>query len=347
LSIWPICLISIRFASNGVKYKPPKRKRHVSRSITYLIPHSKHILLVLLKKNNNVNGVFRSLEQTGFKYKRDVLDCMDYMEKAKLITKQTTKNSMKMEVSLTALGNKTATVITNTKKYISSRSKLEQSVADKLSVTHMSEIKAAQIKGCKIFDQVVQHNMLVYPGSILKNRGWGDDEILRFAYDGLLPTLGIRHLINKSPNFVISILLDKYRMLLELEPNDLARTIIQKIIIDLITELMEYVHSDPHFYHGRSEQERIVDQMTGQAMRFTDRVTADGGFRYKFMTEEVTEVLDSIFSIIETRGELIQKRIDKWIESEKHKPRYELISYLHDKKTDSLPFYEKIVKKWS
>ena len=89
-----------------MKYKPLNRKRHKVRPIEDLLPHSEHILLTLLEGRNNINGVFRKLQQTGFSYKRDVLDAINILKKAELISKNQSSDNSKVMIELTEIGSK-------------------------------------------------------------------------------------------------------------------------------------------------------------------------------------------------------------------------------------------------
>jgi DNA-binding HxlR family transcriptional regulator len=298
------------FSGNGVKYKPVKRKRHVARPITDLIPHSKHILLTLLEKNDNVNGVFRSLEQTGFNYKRDVLDSMEYLEKAKLITKQAVKNSIRVQVSLTDLGNKIASIMINVEKYIQARSKLDKAITEKFDLPYLTKRVNRYAR-----ETSIKPERLV---SILLNSGWTAQEINRFGYDNCVPPFGMEDLLYKSPMVIIDLLLHKYRIMTLLVQNRNAIIIIQKIIIDLITSILHLLKFQRNT-NEPSEIEQILEQVSTKALYYNLGIVHLGAFMYKFILNEVTDVITSIFSIAEPQKKHIEKRLKDVFEFERKK----------------------------
>jgi DNA-binding HxlR family transcriptional regulator len=118
-----------------VKYKPPK---HKPTPIEDLLPHSKHILLTLLDGGIHINAVFRKLQQTGFSYKRDVLDAIKYLKKAELISKnQSPDNSTKVMIELTELGEKAVNMIASIERYTLSWSNLDKAVTQQFDIPHI------------------------------------------------------------------------------------------------------------------------------------------------------------------------------------------------------------------
>jgi hypothetical protein len=334
-----------------MKYKPPKRKRHVARPIVDLIPHSKHILLTLLEKNNNVNAIFRNLEQTGFNYKRDVLDSIEYLEKAKLIIKRAMEGSIKIEVSLTDIGSTVAKLIVNIEKYLKARSHLQKAVTEKFDLPYLKQGVTRYTR-----DTTIEPEQLV---PILQNAGWNAQEINRFGYDNCVPPKGIDDLLYGSPMVIINLVLHKYVLLSQLVQNEIGRSIIQKIIIDLITELLQLLKFQRNA-NEESESEQILEHISTAALYYNIGVISFGAFMYRFMNDQVTEVLDSIFSIAETRKDHIEKRLNDVIqferkktkdiheEAKKHPERWDDDEiYLQDSILKAEPFFQNIIKKLS
>jgi hypothetical protein len=313
-----------------MKYKPPRRKRHIARPVGDLIPHSTHILITLLKKSDNVNGVCRSLVQTGFNYKRDVLDSLEYLEKANLITKQAIENSMKIKISLTDTGCTIARLIVNVEKYIKTRSRLDKTVREKFDLPYLKQGINRYVKETK-----VEPGQLV---PILQKTGWAEEEINRFFHDDFMPPGAIQELLDDSAFDIINIVLHKYSTLLPLCPHENAKIIMQKIIIDLITELLEHVrgiYSFPLSFSGAGlsqanpfmrkyiEDDRNLnsDLMSSISSIYIVHTLGFGGFAYNFINDEVTTMLDSILSVAEPNLDLIRSKIDDFIKQEKkHMP---------------------------
>jgi len=329
----------MEFVSNGMKYKPPRHKRHKSRSISYLIPHCKHILVSLLESNNNVNGLFRILQQTGFNYKRDVLDSIDYLEKAQFIRKNRTENSMKILISLTDPGMKISKLIVNVDKYIQSYSKLDDSMVTRFEYPYIR----AERRGNR---ETLIYDPEILP-TVLAQRGWTDEEIDQFLGDECRPSGGLLNLTLGSPRIVINILLHKYLLLLELELNEIAKTITQKITIDLITELLAHLYiptRDKEF----TDLDNIVDAATDEALGLMYDVVHSQGLLYSFMNNDVFDVLNSVFSIVEPRKRYLKDQLDTEIVSQRYNrnklqsdPDYDW----NESEARILPFLEQVFKK--
>jgi DNA-binding HxlR family transcriptional regulator len=330
-----------------MKYKPPKRKRHIPRPIDDLIPHSKHILLTLLERSINVNSVFRALEQTGFNYKRDVLDSIDYLEKAALISKEPVKNSMKIEVSLTDLGHKIASLMTSVEKYIQARSKLDKAITEKFDLPYLKKRVNRYAR-----ETSIKPERLV---SILLHSGWTSQEINRFGYDDCVPPFGMENLLYGSPMVVIDLLLHKYRIMKLLVQNRNAIIIIQKIIIDLITSILNLLKFQRNI-NEPGEIEQILEQISTKALYYNLSVVDLGAFMYKFILSEVTDVITSIFSIAEPQKKHIEKRLKDVFEFERKKTEDMLEDaknhperwdedeiYLQESILKADPFFKKVV----
>jgi hypothetical protein len=340
------------FINNGMKSKPFRKKRRQVIPVMTLIPQIKHILFLLLRNDSNPYKIYQDLYQTGFTDKTRVLNALEHMRKADLVTRQKIpRYSVKTKVSLSELGRHLGQLMLNVENYLKCRSKLENSVPSKFTTSHLNSKKIAEIKdhywgygSNPLDDRILKH-----PDPVLKRKGWSDNEIFRFTYDGLRPTNGILSLINSSPDLVISILPDKYRILLELTPNSIAKSIIQKIIIDLITDVLQHVYVKPYLYlkpyfYGTNEIDKITDKITKAAIDYTDAVTRTGAFRYKFVREEVNDLLESIFFLTGPSKVTINDKIRFMTEYEDDKMGKDALPYLVEKMSDLIPFYNKLCK---
>lgn len=330
-----------------MRNKPFQKKRRKKQPVVEFIPHIKQVLFLLLRTDSNAYKICQELSKTGFKYKRDWLDAIDYMEKAELVTKEKIPGySVKRNISLSDIGRTIANLMLNVRRYLESRQKLEASIKSKFDISYMNQERLTELKerySC-YGNKSLKDDVSKITDPVLKHRGWNDNEMRRFTHDGLEPSQGILDLIGSSPDFVISILPYKYRIILEMKPNSTSRTIIQKIIIDLITDVMHYLYAKPFFYvnpyfYGTSESDKITDKVTKDAMDFTESVTRSGALGYRFISKEVTEVLKSIFSLAEPSERALKDRIRFLPIIEEHK----LPSpYLDDKLMVLIPFYESL-----
>jgi DNA-binding HxlR family transcriptional regulator len=336
-----------------MRSKPHKKGRHKKRSISALLPHSEHILLSLLEGNNNINGIFRILNQTGYSYKPDVLDSIDYLEKGKFISKNVhPEHSLKIVTSLTDLGKNIAHLILNIEKYIESLAKLDEAINSNLDVKlpkEINEIDDSRL-GREMYDilpvveRKVNHN--------LKNKGWIENERAVFLRDGFRVPHGIRYLLDESPKLIFNILLQKYRELLKYSVNETSRAIIEGIIIKMITRVLQCVDTK-HLYSSVNNQTN-PDDMCQSVFDYIAGVSGLGALVYTCMNENVMQVFESLVSIAEPRREHFKKMIPSTINGLK-----ELLSdtsllegldsveiFREQSLSRLLPFYQKIAKKW-
>ena len=342
----------MEFASNGMKYKPFNRKRHKPRPITDLVPHSKHILINLLEGSNNVNAIFRKLQQTGLSYKRDVLDCICYLEQGKLIVKSNSpRHSTKKIMSLTDMGKNIAQLIVNTEKYIQSLSELHKAIIREFDISFLNDLTNPNELRKGICEKNKLHTILKKSDRMLEKKGWTQDERIRFAYDNFNVPHGITYVLDESPKQIFNILLYKYQILLQFSGNDVTKKLIQKVVIDLITDLLHYVHVK----HLRETEdvEGVIDFTTEMVLDHTVGVSHIGAFMYHFMNKYVMELFDSMFSVVEPRRGFIGKRIDTQIDWTRKtaKKKYDQTwddaeIYMDQSTLRVIPFYEKISKKW-
>jgi len=121
-----------------MNYKPVNRRYHKARSQESLLPHFKRILTTLLGGSENVNGLFRKIDQTGFKNKRDLIDAIEILSRSALINKEKTLgNSIKMTITLTETGNLLAKLITSIETYVKAWKQLENGLAQKFNAPEL------------------------------------------------------------------------------------------------------------------------------------------------------------------------------------------------------------------
>jgi hypothetical protein len=125
-----------------------------------LVQNCSQILCLLLKGRYSVNNI---IEQTGI-YKNYVFEANGFLEQSKLVDRVSDKEVHKQKefIQLTDFGRKLAHFIQNTNKFDESFDVLKQAIDNKFNVPR---IGAKQLR------------------SLLKNRGWNDEEINRFGKD--------------------------------------------------------------------------------------------------------------------------------------------------------------------
>ena len=234
--------------------------------------HIKEVLFLLLRIDSNAYKICQELYKTGFTYKRDLLDAIYYMEKAKLITKEKIRGySVKRNISLSEFGRKLGNLILNVVNYLERYLKLVEAVNSKFEVSDADRDELVELN---LEDKIISQNddstyRINIPKSVnrkLKNKGWEELERMRFTLEGYKPPRGILLLLEESPMIVNNMLLYKYRMLLEEGLNDIAKTIARRIIIDLITEVMTHVHARTRSGSESSEVDRIASYIMKLAM---------------------------------------------------------------------------------
>ena len=84
--------------------------------------------------------------------------------------------------------------------------------------------------------------------------------------------------------------------------------IIQKIMIDLITDVVSFIQIPP-FPKEITELDQISDLAATEAVSHTLSVMEGDGFAYSFMNKEVFDALRSIFVIANPRKEYLKKEL--------------------------------------
>jgi hypothetical protein len=272
-------------------------------------------------------------------YKPDVIDSINYLAKSGLLNKsKPSRRSIKMILKLTESGRNTANLILSVKKYIESWSKLgdttEQTFLFDYPLAEMMRIQSFQTFNTGSYDNTTTGGLEVV-GSL-------HELTTRFKHK-LQPSTGLSYLVHQSPQLVINIIVYKYLLLLRLNQNELAKFIIQKIVIDLLTEVLTHMNI-PEVSVTDNENDKISDAATGQALGLLDIVSLSGGFAYRFMNKEVIDVLDSIFSIVQPRKDFIESHWDsiRWRTSKESGNKFK--NYKENYADEGLLLLDKILK---
>jgi len=333
-----------------MNYKPVNRRYHKARSQESLLPHFKRILTTLLGGSENVNGLFRKIDQTGFKNKRDLIDAIEILSRSALINKEKTLgNSIKMTITLTETGNLLAKLITSIETYVKAWKQLENGLAQKFNAPELEGDALTPIKSLSELRKRLER--------ILKERGWTNEEVELLVHDNYKPSFGLLYLLEQSPAVAINILLRKYFLFLEMKVNEMAKRLISKIIIDLIATILQTFRLTVD--EETNKIDRLRDQACDLVMDHITQVTFQGGFMYRFMNKEVTQVLDSMFTLAEPRKQYIKKLEFRIENTQKKVASREREIMLHSAREGTLeismnnsmlkviPFYQHVIKKWS
>ena len=247
-------------------------KRRKIRPVAEFMDHIKEVLFLLLRTDSNAYKICQELYKTGFTYKRDLLDAIYYMEKAKsdYQRKNTWLLGQKKYFAF-RIWEKVGNLILNVVNYLERYLKLVEAVNSKFEVSDADRDELVELN---LEDKIISQNddptyRINIPKSVnrkLKNKGWEELERMRFTLEGYKPPCGILLLLEESPMIVNNMLLYKYRMLLEEGLNDIAKTIARRIIIDLITEVMTHVHVRTRSGSESSEVDRIASYIMKLAM---------------------------------------------------------------------------------
>lgn len=277
----------MEFTGNSMKNEPVKPRRHKRRPISEFTSHFEHIFLVLLHGDKNHNRVFGELFRTGFKNKRDVLDSIDHLKKSGLVRiNRTPFHKQERLIALTESGIKTAKLIDSVQDYNESLSKLHERAKENFD---------RPIKGKNVIDEKMRRR-------ILKEKGWTSEEIEQYFEDNFKP-YGIKKLLNQSPRFVINILIFKYALLTELNPNETAKSIIQNIVIKLIGDVMKKFQASR--YPEINNNHGIFEMITDETLNYCLAVSKLDAFAYTFMNNEVENLMRSFLFILDPSKESV------------------------------------------
>jgi hypothetical protein len=283
---------------------------------------------------------------------------IDILKKAGIVNKPSPKSGKPRPVNLTEIGKEIFTLIANVREYTESVKELDNAIVKQFPLLRYPSLGKKDFTK-EEYEQLVRmrDDSTKKTSSILKNRDWSEDEIVLFINNRYRPPSGIFNLLDETPLVVIKIILYKYLILLLSELNDTAMAIIPHVVIELITNILGYVHLPK--YSDQSEIQRILDEATHEALAVTDSVTNSDGFRYKFMNTEVFRVLNSIFGIVNPRKEFLERNLEihtEYLREQEAKSDKKLnrivglpghISLWNPSKTKSLEFFQELVKIYS
>lgn len=284
-------LISFRFMLLDVKYKPVSHKLKRPHQI---VNHAKHILPILLDGGKGSNEIFLKGQQTGLtSYKKDVLNTIKTLQQAELIDEiPDPKHSQKRIKQLTPLGRGLTELMQNIESYNESYSKLSSAI-----------IKNFSFDWSKIKDDSVLRN-------ILRGRGWAEDDISHFINAGKQERTGVHDFASISPWSVLRILLAKYSVFIfDYKPNQKAKFIIDKIIIELMAEQLFSILDNVTNIRRQSMLHDIINYIVGN---IEHQIFGLGRLfkGYRFMDEHIENVILATFSILGPDREFIKREID-------------------------------------
>jgi DNA-binding HxlR family transcriptional regulator len=284
-------LITFQFTLLDMKYKPVLGK---SKPAHQIVNHAKHILPLLLDGGKGSNEIFLKGQQTGLtSFKHDVLDAIKTLQEAELIDETPDPaHSQKRNKHLTPLGKELAELINNIATYNKLYSELKDAIIRNFSFD-WSNIK----------DDSVLRN-------ILRGRGWAEEEIARFIDVDKRWGTAAHDFASTSPWSVIRILLAKYSMIIsDYKPNQIAKSTVDKFIIDFMTEQLFLILDNVTNMQRRS---MLYDTTSYIVADIRKQITFLGNLfqDYSFMDRYIENVILATFIILEPDRELIKRERD-------------------------------------
>lgn len=335
-----------------------------------LVMRNRPVLNLTRREINTCISIIKNLRNGGLRVSRvieqtspdrtHVINMINILKKGDIVTKPKARQGQPKEVSLTDIGNHLINLMQGVQEYTKSWKELDNAMVERFEYPYLKEEKRSDslvlsfdplLK--KAVEEGKEENFVrIYDDktlpAVLKNRGWNDDEVDLFLYEKCRPPHGMSELLDRSPSIVINIILYKYLILLISELNETAKVVIQKIIIDLITEVVAYIQIS-RYPKEIPEIQRVLDRATKEAMTLTSFVAGGEGFFYKFMIPEVFGLLGSIFTIVNPRKDYLKKELDRHIEfvkEEKLKAEIKSDYYWDESKGRIVDFLEGLIKKY-
>jgi hypothetical protein len=134
--------------------------------------------------------------------------------------------------------------------------------------------------------------------------GWREDEIGYYLIDHKYWPHGDYGFQYKSPWMIINIVLAKYSILLaNYNPNQIAKDIMNKLLLDIIVEHLSSIFENVTTIQGQSMLENATYKT------FNDINDVSGIFNYHFMNKYVEDVLLATFCLLKPPKDKIVKRI--------------------------------------
>lgn len=235
--------ILMGFVLPCMKYKPVTHKLKPPHQV---VNHAKHVLLLLLDGGKGTNEIFLKGRQTGLtSYKRDVLDAIKTLQQAELIDEiPDPDHSQRRIKQLTPLGKELTKLMENIESYNKSYWELYDVM-----------VKNFGINWSNIKDDFVLAN-------ILRDKKWTEDEIAEFIIIDKYKPRAIHEFQCNCPWPIILTVLAKYSVLVDdYKPNQIAKIIMNKFIIDIVTEQLSSILENVTVLKRESMLENITNNI--------------------------------------------------------------------------------------
>ncbi|MFL6400108.1 MAG: winged helix-turn-helix transcriptional regulator [Nitrososphaeraceae archaeon] len=249
---------------------------------------SKKILRLLFDKNLHVNEIIRqtSLDRSY------IISTIKTLEREGLIARNKgTKKGKEIVKQLTPLGKELAKLMDNIESYNKSYSELKYAIRENFSFNWSN-----------IQDDSVLRN-------ILRDRKWAEDDISRFINVDKHWGTAVHNFVSTSPWLVIRILLAKYSMIIfDYKPNQIAKSIVDKLIIDFMTEQLFSILDNVTNMQRRSMLYDTTSYIVADIQKQIGVFGLGNLFKdYRFMDGYIENVILAIFIILGPDRELIKQ----------------------------------------
>jgi len=254
------------------------------------------------------------IEQTGI-YKNYVFEVNGFLEQSKLVDRVLDKevHQQKEFMQLNDFGRKLARFIENTNKFDESFDVLKQAI-DKINVP---DIGAKQLR------------------SLLKNRGWNDEEINRFGKD----IFYIENFAISCLSVAVDVITNTYALcILQFDPNESAKELLMKVMmykLSLYLQMrIEYEVNNRYRIICKNcgakpslGKEEMRKQCSNEIVEENSRrlfgIIGDFWhipFNNRFITKEVQDIIRCLFLITDLPKEVMEQEIKQLInDSEDYK----------------------------
>jgi hypothetical protein len=269
-----------------------------------LVQNCSQILCLLLTGRHNVNNI---IEQTGI-YKNYVFEANRFLEQSKLVDRVYDKEIHKQKkfIQLTDFGRKLAHFIENTNKFDESFDVLKQTTDKKFSVPENSGAKPLR--------------------SLLKNRGFNDEEINRFADDvSCITDFAITCL-----EVAVYIITNTYGLyLLQFNPNESAKELLTKLMIHKLASYLQMgIENKVNIQYictncgtkdriGEKGMRKVgINEIVDENSRWLFDIIDEWNipFNNRFVTKEVQDIIRYLFLITDLPAEVREQKIKEEIQ---------------------------------
>ncbi|MFL6424303.1 MAG: hypothetical protein ACJ71R_12030, partial [Nitrososphaeraceae archaeon] len=144
---------------------------------------------------------------------------------------------------------------------------------------------------------------------ILRDRKWAEDDISRFINVDKHWGTAVHNFVSTSPWLVIRILLAKYSMIIfDYKPNQIAKSIVDKLIIDFMTEQLFSILDNVTNMQRRSMLYDTTSYIVADIQKQIGVFGLGNLFKdYRFMDGYIENVILAIFIILGPDRELIKQ----------------------------------------